>query len=145
MRKRCEGVDKIPEGIVSRPSAQIQARFLAAICILLLSLAFFQLLSGKYWGKAKSILPRELESKRIAIGTRHNQLVGMMSLVALAALFLIIIFLAHTREFWIAMVALGSVEVFALRGLFRYDDQMCEQLVLFARIVISLCMNRAVS
>jgi hypothetical protein len=102
--------------------------FLAAICILLFSLAFFQLLSGKYWGKAKSILPRELESRRIAIGTRHNQMVGIMSLVALAALFLIIIFLAHTRGFWIAMVGLGSMEVVALRRLFRYDDQMCEQL-----------------
>jgi hypothetical protein len=106
----------------------ISGKLLPAFCILFFLLAFFPILTGRYWGKAKSILPNELESKRIAIGTRHNRLVGMMTLVALAALFLTIVYLAHTREFWVGIVGLGTIEVYALRRVLQYDDQMCKQL-----------------
>jgi hypothetical protein len=50
--------------------------FLAGACILFFVLGFYQILSGKYCKKVKSILPAELEQKRIEIAVRHNQLVA---------------------------------------------------------------------
>jgi hypothetical protein len=102
---------------------------LAAAFILFVFFAFFQLLSRKYVGKAKSILPPDLEAKRIKIATRHNQLVGVMLLAVLTLLFSSVAIFRHNSRWWtvLAIVLVGAAEIAALRRLFKYDKQMCEQ------------------
>src|SRR5450631_814569 len=100
----------------------------AGIFILLFLFAFFQLLTGKYVGKAKSILPLELEMKRIAIATKHNQIAGLMALSVFAGIFLIVALLRGLPRAWtiVAIVALGIAEIYAIRNLFKYDEELCE-------------------
>jgi hypothetical protein len=99
----------------------------AGIFILLFFFAIFQLLTGKYVGKAKSILPPEVETKRIAIATKHNQIAGLMALSVFAGIFLIVELLRGLPRTWkiVAIVALGIAEIHAIRSLFRYDEELC--------------------
>jgi hypothetical protein len=103
--------------------------FLAGACILFFVLGFYQILSGKYCKKVKSILPAELEQKRIEIAVRHNQLVGVLLLAFFGALFSCVTLLRHGPRFLmvLAMVLLLCAEFYAIRRLFKYDEQMCEQ------------------
>jgi hypothetical protein len=99
--------------------------------LLLIIIAFYQILSGNYWPKTKSILPAEWESKRFAIGKRHNQIVGMLLLGLFAALFMVVPFIGHGSPWWHVLVAflpVGLAEIYALRRVFKYDAKMCEQL-----------------
>jgi hypothetical protein len=102
---------------------------LAAVFILFVFFAFFQILSGKYLGKAKSVLPPDLEAKRLRIATRHNQLVGVMLLSVITLLFSSVALFRHNSWWWtvLAVVLVGTAEIAAMRRLFKYDKQMCEQ------------------
>jgi uncharacterized membrane protein YuzA (DUF378 family) len=102
---------------------------LAGICILFFLFAFLQLLTGKYLGKAKSILPPELETKRVSIATKHNQIVALMLLSLFAALFSIVALLRGSPRMWafFAIAVLGLAELYAIRRLFKYDEQLCER------------------
>src|SRR5215469_3559992 len=103
---------------------------LAGLCIFLFLFGFFQLVTGKYLGKAKSILPPELETKRISIATRHNQIVGALVLFVIGALFSIAFFLRSHPRIWtlLAIAAAGGTELYAIRRLFKYDEEICEKL-----------------
>jgi hypothetical protein len=103
---------------------------IAGICVLFFLFAFFQLLSGKYLGKSTSVLPHELETKRISIATRHNQIVGVMILSVIVAIFLIVALLRGSPRIWtlLAIAVVGGVEFYVIRRVFKYDEHMCEQL-----------------
>jgi ribosomal protein L22 len=53
----------------------------------LLCFRVFQLLRRRSVGQAKSVLPPTMEAKRISIATKHNQIVGVMVLFLIVALF----------------------------------------------------------
>ena len=103
---------------------------LAGVCIAFVVFAFFQLLTGKYVGKAKSILPPSMEAKRISIATKHNQIVSALVLFVVVALFSIVVLLHNSPRIWtlLAIIVVGLVEFFAIRRVFKYDEQMCNQL-----------------
>jgi uncharacterized membrane protein YuzA (DUF378 family) len=102
----------------------------AVICIVFFLFAFLQLLTGKYLGKAESILPPELETKRVLIATKHNQIVVLMLLSLFAALFSIVALLRGSPRMWAfyAIAVFGLAELYAIRRLFKYDEQLCERL-----------------
>lgn len=100
---------------------------LAAICIVFFVFAFFQLLTGKYLGKTRSVLPPEFEAKRVTIAARHNQIVGVMVLLLLAAILSIAVVLRDSPRMWtfLAIAVLGLAEFFAIKRLLKYDEQLC--------------------
>jgi|HubBroStandDraft_1064217.scaffolds.fasta_scaffold07438_2 uncharacterized membrane protein YuzA (DUF378 family) len=116
---------------------------IAAIFIIFFLFAFLQPLTGKYLGKAESILPLELETKRILIATRHNQIVVLMLLSLFAALFSIVALMCGSPRMWafFAIAVVGLAELSAIRRLFKYDEQLCERLGFICPIVTSLFMS----
>jgi len=100
---------------------------LALICVVFFLFAFFQLLTGKYLGKPESILPPELETKRVSIATKHNQIVVLMLLSLFTALFSIVALMHGSPRMWafFAIAVVGLAELYAIRRLFKYDEQLC--------------------
>jgi hypothetical protein len=109
-------------------------KYFGGAFLLLLVVVFYQLPTGNYLGKTKSILPAEWESKRVAIAKRHNQLVGTMLLVLFATLYMLFRVLVrvpspshpHVAAF-VALFAVGLAEIYVLHRIFQHDRVMCEE------------------
>src|SRR5579864_126825 len=101
---------------------------LAPAFLVLVLVPFFQI-ARKYLSKPKSVLPPELESKRVSIATRHNQIVVAMLLALFVALFSLIPLLRTGSLTWtvLAIATVGIAEVYGIRRILKYDDQMCER------------------
>ena len=84
----------------------------------------------------KSILPTELESKRLAIAKSHNLLcVYMLALVLGIPLLVIAVFdITHPSlktgmvGLVVAVVVEGLIEAFGLRHIVQRDNELCRQL-----------------
>lgn len=76
----------------------------------------------------KSVLPADLESKRVAIATRHNQFVVVMLLALCAVLFSLVAVVDRGSLLWTTLAMVGIGEVYGIRRLIKYDDRMCERL-----------------
>jgi hypothetical protein len=97
--------------------------------IIFVIIALYQPLTGNYLRKAKSVLPPELESKRLAIARKHNQLVSLILLAFISVIFPVVFFLQ--RNFTIellAVIGLGVTEAYGLFRVFKNDNQLCLQL-----------------
>ena len=104
--------------------------YLAGVIFLALwLLASFSLITGKYLGRPKTVLPPELESKRVAIARKHNQIVGWMLFVLFPTMFALAIGLRHRPTSWLIVSLLGLVfgEAYSIYRLFKFDVEMCER------------------
>ena len=80
----------------------------------------------------KSVLPRDLETKRVAIAKRHNRLVGalVLSLFAFAIIALALFLVGPRRPIRTGTFIAGGTIVFGLEAvgiwrILKYDEQMC--------------------
>jgi hypothetical protein len=103
--------------------------------LLLLFILLYLVHIGKYPRKAKSVLPPEWESKRIAIAERHNLLVGVVGFAPLT-LYVVLLVLAQVlgyRPSPPSVVTGGlfvclAIEIYGLFRVLKYDAAMCERL-----------------
>ena len=104
--------------------------YLAGVIFLALwLLACFSLITGRYLGRPKTLLSPELESKRVAIARKHNQIVGWMLLVLLPTMFALAIGFRHRPMSWliVSLLALVFAEAYSILRLFKFDVEMCER------------------
>ena len=82
----------------------------------------------------KSVLPAELESKRIKIAKMHNRLVGVLlaGLVVALSLSIPLLDIAYLKKEPIVGVFLGflviGAEVYGLYRIIRHDNELCHRL-----------------
>ncbi|HEY6943543.1 MAG TPA: hypothetical protein VI431_00280 [Candidatus Acidoferrum sp.] len=80
----------------------------------------------------KSILPPDLESKRLQIAKTHNRLVLSLAVGIFVAFLLVIGIAPHGpngRYFILAgMVTAGILEGYGIYRIIEYDKQLCQQL-----------------
>jgi hypothetical protein len=83
--------------------------------------------------RMKSILPPDLELKRLTIAKKHNQLVLAMCSVVLGLALIFIVSRLHGHalprsQFIAALLIVGTVEAYAIYRILQYDKEMCRQL-----------------
>lgn len=84
---------------------------------------------------AKSVLPVELESKRIKIAKAHNLLVCVLLGMLFVGLLLIAVLLPHgpthkpsNMAFVGAFLAIGLLEAYGIYRVVQHDNELCRQL-----------------
>jgi hypothetical protein len=85
-----------------------------------------------FW-RMKSILPPDLELKRLTIAKRHNQLVLALSSVVLSLAFIFIVSALYGRtlprsQFIVALLIVGTAEAYGIYRILQYDKEMSSQL-----------------
>ena len=81
----------------------------------------------------KSVLPPELESKRLTIAKTHNRLVLMLLAGMFAGIFLLVgITPVRGPRAWpyflVGMIIVLGLEGYGIFRIFKYDEQLCAQL-----------------
>jgi len=95
----------------------------------------------------KSVLPAELESKRIKIAKMHNRLVGVLlaGLVVALSLSIPLLDIAYLKKEPIVGVFLGflviGAEVYGLYRIIRHDNELCHRL----RYLCPICRRASTS
>jgi hypothetical protein len=85
-----------------------------------------------FW-RMKSILPPDLELKRLTIAKKHNRLVlAVLSFVlGLALIFIVCTLHGHPlarSQFVAALLIVGTAEAYSIYRILQYDKELCRQL-----------------
>ena len=84
--------------------------------------------------KIKSVLPPDMESKRVRIGKVHNQLCLALLLVTgvlpIGAIWVRAVVIDHYAQaiFWVALLMAALTEGFGFYRIVQYDNALCRQL-----------------
>jgi hypothetical protein len=83
----------------------------------------------------QSVLPTELESKRVTIAKKHNQSVLTLLAVLFIALFLLILIVRHgssahsaSPSLIIGLLVVIALEALGIRQVLKQDNELCQQL-----------------
>ncbi len=85
----------------------------------------------------KSVLPPELESKRVTIARRHNRLVIALLVATFVALFTTVLLLTklapnpglHKLPLLVSgIILIGILEIYGIRRIISQDAELCRQL-----------------
>jgi len=84
------------------------------------------------FGKMKSVLPPDLESKRVTIAKKHNLLVCALMVGVFGLVFLVVLLPGRrpipTSQVVAALLVAGGAEAYGIYRIFQYDKEMCRQL-----------------